>query len=163
MIVDILPTQYEKIANKYTFKPWQAGLLGDMISQSLSPPGNNQIIGLHMGRGAGHTYFTRVAASVEFPARTKVYVTRRNQLAEFSSLLFDDGKVHEPIDRLDRDDFNGYSGDPVDFVIIDLSNEHARQFQEAIGSIQKTIPTARIVILQPNFLNFLDTSLIFNV
>ncbi len=161
MIVDVLPNQYERIASKHTFKPWQAGLLGDMISSKRD---RNELIGLHMGRGAGHTYFTRVAASIEFPARTKIYVTRHSQLSEFSSLLFDDGKVHEPIDMLDREDFSGYAGNPVDFVVIDLNDEHARRFKDAIQSIRMTIPlSARIVLLQPNFLNFLDTALICNV
>lgn len=160
MIIDVLPNAFEKFAHKHTFRSWQTGLLGDMVSSSSS----NEMITINMGRGAGHTYFAKVAATKEFPARTKIYVTRQEHIKEFASVAIDEDKVHEPIELLDRENFVGYVGSGVEFIIIDMSDEHPRQFRDAIGVIRQTLPSgARILLMQPNFLNFLDQSIISSV
>jgi len=153
MILDILPNQYETIAQQHSLRPWQTGLLADMLE------GENRFISVNMGRSAGHTYFTRIAASSCFPNRTKVYLTRQENLSEYSDLLFDENKVHEPIELLDRDDFSGFEQDPhmpvVDFIVIDMSQEHTRRFKSSIKRIVSTIPSeTRVVLLQANILNF---------
>ncbi len=93
MIIDVLPNQYEALASKHSFRPWQTGLLGNMLSDS-----GGRCVSVNMGSAAGHTYFTRVVASVDFPHRTKVYLTRQEAYSEYSALLFDEDKVHESID-----------------------------------------------------------------
>lgn len=153
MILDILPHQYEAIAKQHSLRPWQTGLLADMLE------GDNKFLSVNMGKSAGHTYFTRVAASSSFPSRTKVYITRQENLTEYSELLFDEDKVHEPIELLDRDNFKGFDQDPhmpmVDFVVIDMSEEHLRRFKSSIQKIVSSIPAdTRIVLLQASFLNF---------
>lgn len=144
MIVDVLPNQYEALALKYSFRPWQMGLLGNMLSKG------DQCVNVNMGRNAGHTYFTRIVASIDFPHRTKIYLTRQQAFSEYASLLFDEDKVHEPIELLD--DCLGYSGNPIEFVLIDMSGEAALQFKDGLGKIVSTIPpTTRVVILQADF------------
>lgn len=103
-----------------------------------------------MGSNAGHTYFARVAASANFPSRTKVYITRQEAFSEYAEFLFSDDKVHEPIELLDET--SGYTGNPVEFVLIDMNGESARRFRHKLGSILSTIPpTTRILLLQADF------------
>lgn len=149
MILDILPHQYEVIAQQYTFRPWQTGLLADMLKSSAE----NRFLNVNMGKSAGHTYFTRTVASSDFPARTKVYLTRQENLTSYSSLLFDDSKVHEPIELLDN--MVCPADQSVEFIVIDMSDEHARRFKTAIGQIVNAMSSsARLVLLQANFLDF---------
>jgi len=149
MILDILPNQYEVIAQKHTFRPWQTGLLADMLQDTT----DSRFLNVNMGRSAGHTYFTRTVASSDFPVRTKVYLTRQENLTAFSSLLFDDSKVHEPIELLDN--MVGPADPSVQFVVIDMSDEHARRFKSAITHLVNSMPlSATLVLLQANFLDF---------
>jgi len=149
VIIDVLPNQYEALALKHSFKPWQTGLLGNMLSSSKK----EKCINVNMGRSAGHTYFSRVVASSEFPSRTKVYVSRKQAFSEYSSLLFDKNKVHEPIELLDS--CSKYSGSPVAFVLIDMNGQSAQKFNKELNEILSSIPLqARVVILQAYFLNF---------
>ncbi len=148
MIVDVLPNQYEAIAAKHSFRPWQTGLLGNMLSGKLSSA--DRCINMNMGSFAGHTYFARIAASSDFPSRTKVYLTRQEAFSEYSSLLFDEDKAHEPIELLDE--CKGYTGDYVSFVLVDMSGEAARRFKDDLNRILLTTPsTTRVVILQADF------------
>ena len=147
MIIDVLPNRYEALASRHSFRPWQTGLLGNMLSESKS----NQCVSVNMGSDAGHTYFTRIAASVDFPSRTKVYLTRQEAYSEYYSLLFDESKVHESIELLD-DCKAGHVGSPVDFVIIDMGGEAARRFKGGLMNLVHSIPSStRIVILQADF------------
>lgn len=146
MIVDVLPNQYEALASLYSFRPWQTGLLGNMLLDSEG----DQCINVNMGAEAGHTYFARVAASADFPSRTKVYLTRQEAFAEYSSLLFNINKVHEPIGLLDE--CSGYVGGPVEFVLVDMSGEAPRRFKEGLTNIISSVSSAtRVVILQADF------------
>lgn len=148
MIVDILPNQYEALAAKHSFRPWQTGLLGNMLSEKTVSC--DRCINVNMGSFAGHTYFARVAASSEFPSRTKVYLTRQEAFSEYSSLLFSEGKSHEPIELLDE--CTGYVGDYVSFVLVDMSNESPRRFKDDLNRILSSIsPTTRVIILQADF------------
>lgn len=142
MIVEILPSKHEALARKHDFRPWQAGLLDKMFSLQ----GSDSLL-LDMGAKAGHTYFSRVAALIEFPCRTKVYVPRQENLSEFASLLFDDSKVHEPIECLND---KGYYGAPVDFIIVDMSGEHPKRFRNELRLLRHTAAVG-VVLLQPNF------------
>lgn len=149
MIVDVLSNQYEALASKYTFRPWQTGLLGNMLSSSLG----NQCISVNMGSEAGHTYFARVAASSDFPLRTKIYLTRQEVFSEYSALLFDENLVHEPIELLDE--CSRYAGNPIEFVLVDMSGEPPRRFKGELHSIVSSLPsTTRVVILQADFFVF---------
>ena len=121
MIVEIVDSEHEALARKHNFRPWQAGLLDKMFTRR-----DSITLTVDMGHQAGHTYFTRVAALSEFPSRSKVYVPRQQNLSEFSALLFDDNKVHEPIECLEN--LSGYKGDAVEFVIIDMNGEHPARF-----------------------------------
>jgi hypothetical protein len=146
MIVDVLPNQYEALASKHSFRPWQTGLLGNMLSDRRL----GQCVSVNMGSDAGHTYFTRIAASSDFPSRTKVYLTRQEAFAEYSNLLFDESKSHEPIELLDE--CKGYSGGPVEFILVDMGGEASRRFKKELGRIASSIPAStRIVILQADF------------
>ena len=149
MIIDVLPNQYETLASKHSFRPWQTGLLGNMLADSEK----GQCVSVNMGSEAGHTYFTRIAASIDFPSRTKVYLTRQEVYSEYSSLLFDADKVHEPIELLDDCLLNGgYRGDPVEFILIDMSGEAARRFKGGLANIIHSVPpSTRLVILQADF------------
>ena len=148
MIVDILPNQYEAFASKYSFRPWQTGLLGNMLSDKIVS--TDRCINVNMGSFAGHTYFARIAASSNFPSRTKIYLTRQEAFSEYSALLFDEDKAHEPIELLDE--CNGYSGQYVSFIIVDMSGESARRFKDDLNRIMSTAsPDTRIVILQADF------------
>ena len=148
MILDTLPNQYEVIAQKYTFRPWQTGLLANM----LQGKSEGRFLNINMGRLAGHTYFTRVVAGSEFPAHTKIYLTRQEHLSAFSSLLFNEDRVHEPIELLGN---MGSFPDRAEFVIIDMSDEHARRFKAPIDHLVDIMPdSARLVLLQANFLDF---------
>lgn len=148
MIVDILPNQYEALAAKHSFRPWQTGLLGNMLSEKLVS--SDRCINVNMGSFAGHTYFARVAASSEFPFRTKVYLTRQEAFSEYSSLLFDEDKSHEPIELLDE--CKGYVGDYVSFILVDMSGESPRRFKDDLSRILSTAsPDTRVVILQADF------------
>lgn len=145
MIIDVLPNQYEALASKHSFRPWQTGLLGNMLSDS-----EVQCININMGAEAGHTYFARCVASADFPSRTKVYITRQESFSEYSSLLFDEDKVHEPIELLD--DCPAYTGNPIEFVLVDMNGEAARRFQaELHGIVSSVSPTTRVIILQADF------------
>ncbi|KKK81006.1 hypothetical protein LCGC14_2817830, partial [marine sediment metagenome] len=108
-------------------------------------------VSINMGVDAGHTYFTRITASADFPHRTKVYLTREEAYSEYSALLFDEDKVHEPIELLD-DCKGGYTGDPVEFILIDMSGEAARRFKAELVNITHSVPSStRIIILQADF------------
>lgn len=147
MIVDVLPNQYEALASQYTFRPWQTGLLGDMLSSSFS---NSPCISVNMGPEAGHTYFARIAASSDFPFRTKIYLTRQEVFSEYSALLFDENLVHEPIELLDE--CSCYAGNPIEFMLVDMSGESSRRFRgELHGIVSSLPPTTRVVILQADF------------
>ncbi len=146
MIVDVLPNQYETLARKHNFCPWQVGLLGELHNSS------SMLITINMGRQAGHTYFARIAASSEFPKRTKVYIAHKKNYAEYANLLFDHSKVHEPIGLI-ADKFVPSFRTEVDFVIFDMNNEHPKQFEVPIAAILSALPTsARLVLLQPKFI-----------
>lgn len=145
MIIDVLPNQYEALASKHSFRPWQTGLLGSMLSNS----GGERCISVNMGMFAGHTYFARVVASSDFPLRTKVYLTRQEIFSEYSSLLFGEDKVHEPIELLEE---STYSGNPVEFVLIDMSSESARRFKNELSQLMVRFPiSTRVIILQADF------------
>lgn len=146
MIIDVLPNQYEALASKHSFRPWQTGLLGNM----LNPDSSEQCISVNMGSRAGHTYFCRIIASSDFPSRTKVYVTRQSAFAEFAALLFSEDKVHEPIELIDS--ITTYKGDDVDFVLIDMSGESIRRFQTELIALKTSIsPSTRMILLEPDF------------
>lgn len=153
MIIDILPNQYESLAKKNGFCPWQTGLLASMIAKEHQ--GDSSVINIHMGRNAGHTYFARAVASSDFPSRTKVFVTRQGRINEFAALLFDRDKVHEPIGVLTN--YHDLRGLPhLDFIIIDMSDEHPRRFQDEINDIYQTSKAmqAQMLLMQPNFSDF---------
>ncbi len=146
MIIDTLPNKYEVLALKNTFKPWQTGLLARMVSKSGD---GEAIISINMGRSAGHTYFAKIAAASDFPARTKLYVTRQEQIREYSKLLFTPEAVHEPIDWLDKEDFADIDVPAVDYIVIDMNAEHYRRFREAILHIKQTIGKhTKILLMQ---------------
>jgi hypothetical protein len=149
MIVEMLPNKHESIAMQHGFRPWQMGLLDKMFSLY-----NSQPLVLNMGRQAGHTYFSRTVALSDFPSRTKVYVACQQNLSEFSGLLFDETKVHEPIESLDQGSFRGYQGEPVDFVVVDMSSEHPGRFKKMLKLLFTTSDGAKVVLLQPNFFGF---------
>lgn len=147
MIVDTLPSRYEALASKHSFRPWQTGLLGEMLSD---PPYSSRCLNVNMGRFAGHTHFARIAASVDFPFRTKIYLTRQEAFAEYTSLIFDEKKAHEPIELLDK--CEGYSGNKVNFILVDMGGEVLRRFKDGLSRIISSIPdTTRIIILHADF------------
>jgi len=146
VIIDTLPAQYEALAAKYSFRPWQTGLLGNMLSDADS----DQCINVNMGSDAGHTYFARIIASSDFPSKTKVYLTRQEAFSEYSALLFDDDKVHEPIELLEKS--SGCSDGLIKFILVDMNGEAPRRFKNELGKIVSNAPSsARVVILQADF------------
>lgn len=143
MIIDLLPNQYEAIAARCHFYPWQTGLLGNMLTKGDSR------ISINMGRRAGHTYFTRVVASSDFPLRTKVYLTRQEALPEYADLVIDEGKVHEPIELLSE---NNLLPPKIKFVLVDMNSETARRFKEPLRKLDAQLSRdVRLIILQANF------------
>lgn len=140
----MLPNQYEALAAQHSFRPWQTGLLGNMLSET-----HGRCLTINMGSDAGHTYFARTVASSSFPSRTKIYVTRQESFSEFANLLFNENAVHEPIGLLDA--CYSYVGNPVDFVIVDMSGEAVRRFKNELGGIMDTVGAAtRMILLQPD-------------
>lgn len=151
MILNILPNKYESIAIKYHLHPWQTGILGNLFSKEKS---KDRLFAINMGAEAGHTYLSKVIASSEFPVRTKVYVTRRDNLSEYSQLLFDDSKVHEPIEYLNNESFSGSQDPPVEVIVIDMNGESPRRFGPELELIGKVSPFAKILVLQGSFSAF---------
>ena len=145
MILDILPNQYESLALKHHLRPWQTGILGNLFSEKKS---KNRILTVNMGSEAGHTYLSKVVASSEFPVRTKIYVTRQDNLPEYAQLLFDESKVHEPIDYLDNESLDGHQVPPVEIIVIDMNGESPSRFGHELELIAMMSPLSKILLLQ---------------
>ncbi len=158
MIFDTLPNQYEVVAKKNSFNPWQAGLLANMFNfmskkqDLVISPKSVEVITVNMGQEAGHTYFAKSVASAEFPARTKVYVTRPENLKEYASLIFDPDVCYEPITSLQTKEA---SPRPIDFIVIDMNGESPGSFKKELDDIRQTaVPPCWVLLLQPTFFAF---------
>ncbi len=157
MIVDILPYEYEHIAHKFKFHPWQKGLLGDLMNWRNIVSGNiglnlskHIIKTMNMGPTAGHTYFAKVAARRDFPIKTKVFAMSQKHLAEYAELIIDPNKCDEIVDVFSHDNFDGYKGPPVELIVIDLNNNPVGVFMSSLRALCDSVPVRSVIlILEP--------------
>jgi hypothetical protein len=155
MIVDCIIDKQQRFAETHGFKPWQKGLFLELVNTS----GLNGIISIHsssvspfvksvsLGTWSGHTYFAKICGLKEFPVRTKVYATNKQNFAEYSSLHTRHHLCHETIDLLPIDDFQGYIGGPVRIVVVDLDSSRISRFRQSLNKLCDTIPALSTLVL----------------
>ncbi len=138
MIADILSDGYQKISEQFHFRPWQAGLLAEMVSTRIS---GVKIIS--MGRGAGHTYFAQVTALSEFPLPTKVFAL---DLRDYAHIVFKPEQCHEPIGSINNN-IQVEIG-CAQAVVLDFAGELISSYDEFMSALPKH---NMVLVLDANF------------
>lgn len=146
MIINTQIADYERVANFFGFRPWQSGLLSELMGQQSF----KRVV--NMGAGAGHTFFAISCARVEFPVKTKVYASKQN-ISEFSHLIFNPNKCHSIVDVIGEDVFSGFNGPPVQLVVVDLNKESLHKFKQSLRVLYNSMPsTTALLVLDADYI-----------
>lgn len=160
MIIDIISKPYEKHSERFSFKPWQCGLLGSLTGSAAriisanwaGPVGDLSIRTVNMGRNSGHTYFAQSIALNECPVRTKIYIADDAEVVEqYVSLSFQNDICHEPIEVMTASRAE-YKGQLVDVVVLDFGGSPLSKWRSYVESMRAGLPpSTMLLMLEPEF------------